>query len=292
MSARTIIRTVVTPRTVTRRVGPAGADAEGGGVSSFTDLTDKASADLPAINLPLATALGALSAQLSGKAPATGISPAAISGTAVITTDPRLSDARTPTAHTHPASEISDATATGRSILTAANQAAARSAGLGSGATGDALFTAATPAAARTTLEILTSTVPTDSTAAVGAGWVATGASVALTTGTWRVQAYWHGSNVSASASNVRLAASANWTDTNGRRIATFTGSAAVAGLTYVTGGTSSAANFGTGGQLAGELIAIVKMTGSGTLSMEMTNTAATGTVTCFAGSHIIATKL
>lgn len=120
MSARTIIRTVVTPRTVTRRVGPAGADAEGGGVSSFTDLTDKASADLPAINTPLATAL-------AGKSP---------------------------TSHTHPASEISDATATGRSILTAANQAAARSSGLGSGATGDLLFQALTPAAARETLEI------------------------------------------------------------------------------------------------------------------------------------------
>lgn len=154
MSNRTIIRTVVTPRTVTRRVGPAGADAEGAGVSAFADLTDKASADLPAINTPLATALGALSAQLSGKAPSFGIAPSAISGTAVITTDPRLSDARTPTAHTHPASEISDATATGRSILTAANQAAARSSGLGSGATGDLLFQALTPAAARVVLEI------------------------------------------------------------------------------------------------------------------------------------------
>jgi hypothetical protein len=34
-----------------------------------------------------------------GAAPATGISPSAITGTAVITTDARLSDARTPTAH-------------------------------------------------------------------------------------------------------------------------------------------------------------------------------------------------
>lgn len=133
-----------------------------GGATAFADLTDKASADLPAINTPLATALWALSAQLSGKAPSFGIAPSAISGTAVITTDPRLSDARTPTAHTHPASEISDATATGRSILTAANQAAARSSGLGSGATGDALFTALTPAAARTTLGVWTFTKPSD----------------------------------------------------------------------------------------------------------------------------------
>ena len=52
--------------------------------------------------------------------------PADITGTAVITTDPRLSDARTPTTHTHTASAISDSTATGRSVLTAADAAAAR----------------------------------------------------------------------------------------------------------------------------------------------------------------------
>jgi hypothetical protein len=40
--------------------------------------------------------------QASGSyAPATGIAPSAITGTAVVTTDSRLSDARTPTAHTH-----------------------------------------------------------------------------------------------------------------------------------------------------------------------------------------------
>jgi hypothetical protein len=40
--------------------------------------------------------------QASGSyAPATGIAPSAITGTAVITTDSRLSDARTPTAHNH-----------------------------------------------------------------------------------------------------------------------------------------------------------------------------------------------
>jgi hypothetical protein len=40
--------------------------------------------------------------QASGSyAPATGIAPSAITGTAVITSDSRLSDARTPTTHTH-----------------------------------------------------------------------------------------------------------------------------------------------------------------------------------------------
>lgn len=42
--------------------------------------------------------------------------------------DPRLTDARTPTAHTHAAAQISDATAIGRAVLVAATQAAARSA--------------------------------------------------------------------------------------------------------------------------------------------------------------------
>ena len=124
----------------------------GGGATTFVDLTDKATADLPAINGPLASALAALSAQLSGKAPSSGISPSAISGTAVITTDPRLADARTPTSHTHPATAIADSTETGRSLLTAATQFDARTTGLGSGPAGDALFQAASVAAANTIL--------------------------------------------------------------------------------------------------------------------------------------------
>lgn len=163
---------------------------------------------------------------------------------------------------------------------------------LGSTVTGDALFTAATPAAARETLEILTGTVATDSTATTQNVWVDAGASVALTTGTWRVMAFYHGSNATSSVTNVRLSATANWTDTNGRRIGTLTGTAIASGPTYATGGTSSAANIGSAAAVSGEIIAVVKMTGAGTISMQMTNTAATGTVTCFAGSHIVATKL
>jgi microcystin-dependent protein len=49
--------------------------------------------------------------QASGSyAPSTGIAPSAITGTAVITTDSRLSDARTPTAHNHDASAINAGT--------------------------------------------------------------------------------------------------------------------------------------------------------------------------------------
>ncbi len=46
--------------------------------------------------------------------------------TLIDTGDSRLSDARTPTAHTHPAAEISDSSADGRSILTAADFVAIR----------------------------------------------------------------------------------------------------------------------------------------------------------------------
>lgn len=54
--------------------------------------------------------------------------PSEITGTAVITSDARLSDARTPTAHTHPASQISDATTVGKTLLTAADLAAQKTA--------------------------------------------------------------------------------------------------------------------------------------------------------------------
>lgn len=57
-------------------------------------------------------------------------------------------------AHTHTASQISDSTAAGRAVLTAANAAAQRTA-LGATATGDAVFTAADPAAARNALGAL-----------------------------------------------------------------------------------------------------------------------------------------
>jgi hypothetical protein len=40
--------------------GPAGPAGDGGGASAFTDLTDKATAEIPTINTPLATALGLL----------------------------------------------------------------------------------------------------------------------------------------------------------------------------------------------------------------------------------------
>ena len=65
--------------------------------------------------------------QASGSyAPATGIAPSAITGTAVITTDSRLSNARTPLTHTHDASEITSGTLpNARTTATNANTASA-----------------------------------------------------------------------------------------------------------------------------------------------------------------------
>lgn len=69
------------------------------------------------------------------------------STTAVAGNDPRLTDARTPTTHTHTASQISDATAFGRSLLAMADAAATRTA-IGAIADSDARLTnARTPTA-------------------------------------------------------------------------------------------------------------------------------------------------
>ncbi|TQM29868.1 hypothetical protein [Nocardia bhagyanarayanae] len=70
------------------------------------------------------------------------------STTAVAGDDPRLTNARTPTSHTHPANQISDSTALGRSLVTAVDAAAARTA-IGTIASTDTRLTdARTPTAA------------------------------------------------------------------------------------------------------------------------------------------------
>lgn len=88
----------------------------------------------------------------------TAVQPAALAGY-VATTDPRLSDARTPTAHTHPVAQVSDSTTTGRALLTAVDAAAARTAlGLGTAATtaATAYATAAQGAKADTAIQPIT----------------------------------------------------------------------------------------------------------------------------------------
>ncbi|WP_212718910.1 hypothetical protein, partial [Blastococcus sp. CCUG 61487] len=63
------------------------------------------------------------------------------------TTDPRLSDARPPTAHGHAVADLSDSTTVGRSVLTAADAAAARTA-IGAGTSNLAIGTTSTTAKA------------------------------------------------------------------------------------------------------------------------------------------------
>lgn len=71
----------------------------------WSAITGKPSTFAPAAHQHPISDVTGLQSELDGKqtagsyAPATGISPSAITGTAVITTDIRLSDARTPTAH-------------------------------------------------------------------------------------------------------------------------------------------------------------------------------------------------
>jgi hypothetical protein len=79
----------------------------------------------------------ALVASDIGAAPATGISPSAITGTAVVTADSRLSDARTPTAH-----KVSHSTG-GSDALVASDIGAAPATGISPSAiTGTAVVTA------------------------------------------------------------------------------------------------------------------------------------------------------
>ena len=91
----------------------------GGGATTLDGLTDVATAG-----------------QAAGKALISdGTNWAPSSAAVVLTNDARLSDARTPSAHTHPAANISDSTTAGRALVTAADASAQRTAlGLGGAA--------------------------------------------------------------------------------------------------------------------------------------------------------------
>lgn len=131
----------------------------GGGITSWNDLEDKPStfspsshksshasggddaltpADIGAESVTNKGQPGGYAAlDGSGKIPAAQISGLGDSATRNVGTsagqirdaaDPAYTDARPPTAHTHPASQISDSTAAGRTLLTAADAAAQRTA--------------------------------------------------------------------------------------------------------------------------------------------------------------------
>jgi hypothetical protein len=85
-------------------------------------------------NFSAGTITANLTGTASGNAPSSGISPSAITGTAVITTDSRLSDARNPTSHNHDAAAITTGTiANARTTATNTNTASAIVARDGSG---------------------------------------------------------------------------------------------------------------------------------------------------------------
>lgn len=263
----------------------------GGGATAFADLTDKATANLPEINTPLASALaGKETAGAAATAQAYSIQRANHTGTQAQSTIVNLvSDLA------GKAGLAGNNTFTGQQEFTDASTflytATSRGnhlSSLGAGTTGAELFGAATAVAANSTLGTIRGAASADVTATTQNFYVNV-ASVELTAGTWRVQAFYYGSN-SSSNTVVRLSSS-SWSDTNGRRIATVTGASVFSGPTFQTGGTSSPQNFGSAA-VAGEIIAVVMMTSDGTLSMQFTNSLPAGTVTGFSGSHIIAIKL
>ncbi|WP_280487771.1 hypothetical protein [Nocardia farcinica] len=89
---------------------------------------------------------------------------------AVAGDDPRLTNARPPTTHTHPASQISDASAVGQAVLTASTAAAARTA-LGVPADTDPrLSDARTPAVGTVPYDIHIPVCGKNTTRAVGTG--------------------------------------------------------------------------------------------------------------------------
>ena len=143
------VDTIVADTVYIQGVPGNGSGGGGGSVESVAGRTGDvvlSSADLT--DAALLATYAELSSGLATKANSTHThAPADITGTAVITTDPRLSDARTPTTHSHPTSDINDSTATGRSVLTAADATAARTA-INAGTSNLAIGTTDTTAAA------------------------------------------------------------------------------------------------------------------------------------------------
>lgn len=126
--------------TVTLTPGPAGPAGEGvplGGLTGQTPVKasdadlDTAWADPGAASVPDATSTTKGKLQLAGD----------LAGTAAAPTVPGLAG-KADTGHTHPASDVSDSTATGRAVLTAADAATARGA-IGAGTSSLALGTTA-----------------------------------------------------------------------------------------------------------------------------------------------------
>jgi hypothetical protein len=112
-----------------RAVTPAGvkAVADTKAATSHTHTATNIS-DSTATGRSVLTAVDAAAARTAIGAGTSSLAIGTTGTTAAAGNDSRLSDARTPTAHTHTASQVSDSTTVGRAVLTAADAAAARTA--------------------------------------------------------------------------------------------------------------------------------------------------------------------
>ena len=103
---------------------PAAGGGGGGGSVTAAQITDSTAAGRSVLTATDATAqrtalgLGTAATRNTGSAAAN----------VILGNDARLTDARTPTAHTHPSTDISDSTALGRNLLSAASAGDARTA--------------------------------------------------------------------------------------------------------------------------------------------------------------------
>lgn len=117
---------VLVALTATTLTAAWGGGGGGGDLLAANNLSDVASAATSFANIKQAattTATGVVELATSGESAA---------NVAVQGNDARMNDARTPLSHTHPATDISDSTAAGRTLLKAADAAAQRTAlGLG-----------------------------------------------------------------------------------------------------------------------------------------------------------------
>lgn len=145
INLRTVVLTASIPAPVPVLIrGVAGGIAE---LDADGDVTDAAGAKV----LPSSgTALTSYATQVAPLVDYPATFPPAIgatASTAVAGNDARLTNARTPTAHTHLAADVSNSTATGRALITATDAAAARTA-IGAGTSSLAIGTTGTTAAA------------------------------------------------------------------------------------------------------------------------------------------------
>jgi len=123
--------------------------------------------------------------------------------------------------------------------------------------------------------------------------WFNTDVAMVLTAGTWRVNVFGRATNATSSSAqfgatvSAGLSAAAN--ETLG--VNSLSGTGSTSSTSHLSGQITIGA---TRGDVVSVLVGtfVIVMTTSGTLTLQIRNTAATGTSTCTVGTHLIATKL